>query len=233
MEISVAQLRVRSARLLTVVLLWALTVTGALFYFCYLAREHYTRESMRLAWRTGVFQAVRGRIIDRNNTPLAWTVRHYDLILCRSISPERGRVLLRELRRIVMIKYADLSLVPTPQVLAPELTAAQVDSLSSAFKTYPEIQLVSHSERMVAGGWKVRLFVGDVSMVNGHAAGISGLEQKYDRELSGRNGVYKVMVDRSGRWVNGTWQVITHPENGLDVKVDIQLDDLNAGRLER
>ena len=52
--------------------------------------------------------------------------------------------------------------------------------------------------------------------------GVSGLEKLYNRELTGEEGCFRVLVDQYGKWVPGTWKQVEAPRGGFDKYVDFR-----------
>ncbi len=219
MELDREQMKKRTGLIIIGLSAWALIICVFLFNYTFLQRGKYLDESRKLAWRTGTYSALRGQIISDKGTPLAWSEKKYAIILSRMISVERGKELFQELNAIYPKNYQSLSDVQIPHLLCSGLNPEQVEMAIELQKKYPEIQLTSRVERIVRDEPELRKSIGEVAWINGILTGISGLEKKYNTVLSGKDGTYKVMVSRHGQWIPGSWQVVTPPQNGLNVNL--------------
>ena len=61
---------------------------------------------------------------------------------------------------------------------------------------------------------------------DGIFVGISGIESEMNSVLAGESGLYQVMVDRYGNWLEGTLKILMPAEEGLDVTLGKRLSEL-------
>lgn len=216
---------VRAKILMAFLFLWAFMASAALFYYTVYDREIYVRLGNRLAWRQGTFPAVRGRIIDKDNLVLAWTEKYFDLYLLKKTEGRARREhLYSELNRILggFVRPDDGEVKLLKKALQPE----KIMELDKLLKVYPELRIVPRFERRSIDYPEVRAFIGKTGLKDGRIAGISGLEQKYDRELNGADGLYNVMVDRNENWIKGTWSLKKNAATGRDLVLELSLEEI-------
>ena len=219
MEIDREQMHRRTVWLIFGLAAWALVISAFLANFCIIDRNTYREESRKLAWRTGIYPALRGQIISENGTPLAWCEKKYTLVLVRMLALSKNDDLVRELNLIYPSPYPVLTQVQIPHTLCTGLNPEQVEKAIELQKRFPEVQIQSQVARIVRDIPALRAMVGEVSWSGGRMVGVSGLEKEYDHMLAGKDGIYKVMVTRHGQWIPGSWQMVTPPENGCDVRL--------------
>ncbi|MDD3118916.1 MAG: hypothetical protein PHQ27_07050 [Victivallales bacterium] len=219
MEINNEHMQQRTVRLVLILAAWAVVIVIFLLNYSVFQRDRYRRQSRKLAWRTGTYTALRGRIIAADGTVLAWSEKRYALMLTRMIAADKAADLVQELSRLRPGSYPDLTAVQIPRVLCPRLSPDEIGRAAPLLKRFPALQLLAREERAYRISAADCARVGEVIWRGGRMVGISGLEQQYDRVLTGRDGVYRVMVNRHGQWVPGSWQAVNAPENGRDVRL--------------
>ena len=206
----------RARVLLFFLSLWAVLVTAHLFYYSIWAREYYLERGRKLSEKSGIIPARRGRIIDKNQVPLAWNERYYDLHLAPfSGFPNRHKRIFRALRKIIPeIEYQEneseiclqANIHPVMQLQCAEL-----------IRYFPEIELRSRVKRIYANYPELQAYLGKTENREGILRGISGLEMQYNNSLKGKNGYFTVMADRLGKWIPGTWEEKQKAESGKDL----------------
>lgn len=216
----------RRARILLLALsAWAVMVGIRHGYFALYARDRLLAGGAEMAWRQGVIPAPRGCIVDRAGQSLAWTERQYDLWLMRI--PEQPSRQRRLARSLVESLGGDLPQLAPSACLRRNLSPDEIKALDVTLSRYPELRVTPRFLRIVVDYAAVRQRVGDVAVVDGlGASGTSGWEQEHDLQLSGRDGEYRVMCDRLGNWLPGTWREVTPMVPGKDVVVDVLLAEL-------
>ena len=63
----------------------------------------------------------------------------------------------------------------------------------------------------------------------GRLVGLDGEERMLDRKLAGREGRFKVMLDKNGRWVDGTLKMLEQPKGGDDICLNYSLKEIRDG----
>jgi cell division protein FtsI/penicillin-binding protein 2 len=221
----------RNRIIISVFIIWAFFITFRLFYYTSYSREYYLEEGNRNAWRNGTIPAARGRILDKDGLPLAWTRRYYDLVvevypdLCKSNS-----VLVNELNGKIH------GLIPDEKkekYVKKGLSPSEISLLRDYIGKYRGVKIVPRLERSYVDYPEVRKFLGKTDIYNGKYYGLEGAEQKYDFELNGTDGVYIVMLDRYRNWIPGTWKLKTAMLPGKDVMLEDSLEDIISMQKKR
>jgi cell division protein FtsI/penicillin-binding protein 2 len=91
---------------------------------------------------------------------------------------------------------------------------------------YRGLKIVPRLERRYVDYPEVRKVLGKVGIRDGKYHGIEGVEQEYDSELIGEDGIYVVMLDRYRNWIPGTWKLKAEMQPGKDVKLENSLEDI-------
>ena len=225
----------KTLMILSFLLIWAVVAAAHVFYYAVAKREESLAETRRIAWREAEIPALRGKILDRNGVPAAWTELCHDFILERVPESPRRRETLR--RRMARFFSAEVSwTAKMPLLLKNSLSPEEIVLYAREFRFFPEVRIVPVIRRVVTGPPEIRERIGKTARNNaGEIVGISGLERKYDMELSGRAGRVIVMLDRNGNWCNETLRITRRAENGKDITADFLLPagtDASVERLE-
>ena len=227
------EFRFRSAVLLILFSIWAVLIAVCLFQRAVLNRDRLTVNSDSIAKREGVLPAVRGRILDRNGVPLAWTEMRTALFLHRSPDGNYGRLpqILREYFHISEIPAfsGDQSIL----LLADDLPIAGEDDLRRCYAVVDRsrwLTLKTYHSRKYAAHPGIPAVIGSCGEDNdGILCGVSGLEKEYETELSGKLGIFRVALDRRGKWIPGTLVIQQMPVPGNDVTLTVSLQELTGG----
>ena len=227
--------KLKTLTILSFLLIWAVVAAAHVFYYAVAKREESLAETRRIAWREAEIPALRGKILDRNGVPAAWTELCHDFILERVPESPRRRETLR--RRMARFFSAEGSwTAKMPLLLKNSLSPEEIVLYAREFRFFPEVRIVPVIRRVVTGPPEIRERIGKTARNNaGEIVGISGLERKYDMELSGRAGRVIVMLDRNGNWCNETLRITRRAENGKDITADFLLPagtDASVERLE-
>lgn len=187
------------------------------------AGQRFRDAANKAAREEGILSAIRGRIFSADGKLLAWSVRRYDLVwkqIKHPILPEREQELRRALKEILS---ADITIVP-PQpgaVIKYDLTINELEAADKLAQEYKELDVHLRWERCFD---KPSGELGEVRQEKGQEIGISGYEAQYDAQLRGTPGVYSVMLDRRGRWIDSTFRIKQQPQNGQDVYLEKQIN---------
>lgn len=229
-EMTSAEFKIRTVIILAILLVWAAGAAVKVYTYSVKDRQSLLNKSHPIAWRTADIPARRGRILDRDGTVLAEDVFRCDLILDRYPGKNRRHHLQRRLHEAIPGTELPPETAGVPAVLRKDLTAEQIEKCARIFRGIQEIRSEGRLERRYAGNPAVREQLGEIALNDRkERVGISGLEQTYDLELSGRTGQMRVMLDRNGSWIYETLEVIRQPENGRDVRLKENLAEL-AGK---
>lgn len=226
-EMTSAEYKIRTVIILFLLLTWAAFAAAKVYTFAVRDRQVLLKRSHPIAWRTAEIPARRGRILDRDGTVLAEDVYRCDLILDRHPEKNRRHHLQRRLQEAMPGTELPPETAELPVVLRKDLTADEIEKCVRVFRGIPWVRTGGRLERRYAGDPGVREQLGETALNDRkERVGISGLEQAYDLELSGRTGRMRVMLDRNGSWIYETLQVIRQPENGRDVRLNENLAEL-------
>ena len=180
------------------------------------------------AWRAGTVPALRGRILDANGRPLAWSWRRFVLLYDIPANPA-----VLQADRLFFRQHPELDAEPQLDAAAPgqerirlrtDLDPEELARLGDQVRDHPRLRIVSSFLRCRAdGGGALTAALGVARQVGQRQVGISGWEREYEDQLRGRDGRYRVMIDAQGDWIPETWEELALPTPGSDVYVDARL----------
>lgn len=208
--------------------LWAVIIVLRLGQFMIVDRDRYLEAMSREALFTGVVPAGRGRILDRDGQPLAWSERVFNVHWHLPRDRVQAEVLLERLDREPWLTAALPRPLPDDCLgqrleLARDLPAAQAVRLETLSDLVPGLEVTAAFRRHVAGDPALQALIGAVdSAPDGTEVGISGLERAHDDVLRGLPGSFHVMLDREGRWLPETWRKVGELRPGYDVQLPLR-----------
>ncbi len=179
-------------------------------------------------WVEGKIPPLRGRILDRNGTPLAKSVRQ--VTLQWDVPPDRTTA-LRQLQKLKANSPAPISVNPqgVVQNLGTELALntspdpIDVKKLIPFCKDHPRVRLTSRFVRKYYPDNNIQNILGNVKRKKGITVGVSGIEKRHDTLLRGCPGVYRVKLNDKGEWIEDTWKKITELRAGYDVYIPLDV----------
>ncbi len=195
----------------------AAAVVLRMVYLAGAGGDVYRAEAARTAESRGELSAIRGRIYEADGRLAAWSVRRYDLIWTPRANTDAARnaAVAQALRNAFADAFPPAAPPPVPgSVLKYDLTMHELELADALNAHYPELETVLRWER-VHDGDSTRL--GEVRQEDGTEFGISGLEAQFDARLRGTPGIYTVMLDREGRWIDTTFRIQVPPRPGEDI----------------
>ncbi len=196
----------RAAILLFFLFLWAALVAAHLFYYSVIASELYIERGNALAERVGIIPAKRGKILDKNGIKVAWTEKYIDLYIDEIPElPLHRNKLEREIRKY----FINFTLTAKTKDICLLKNLSPIDQV----QLYP---LIKKFTEIIFKERKERKYISE-----DFRSSIRNIEQKYDKKLKGKNGVFKVMADRTGKWIPGTWEEKREPVHGKDVILEV------------
>ncbi|MGN0871641.1 MAG: hypothetical protein ACI4UV_10680, partial [Victivallales bacterium] len=90
----------KTLMILSFLLIWAVVAAAHVFYYAVVKREESLKETCRIAWREAEIPSLRGRILDKNGVPAAWSELRHNLVLEKIPESRRRRDnLFRGIRR--------------------------------------------------------------------------------------------------------------------------------------
>ena len=190
--------------------------------------------------------APRGRILDRNNKPIAENVVGYSVALLAQREDTLKSTLdrLRTAINLTPTQYQDavrrFHRDPTrPTVIIQDASLDVVSVLEEHHMDFPSLIIQSAPKRIYPNGTAVGALVGYISEISegelanlassgykpGQLIGKRGLEKQYEQELRGREGVQFVEVDARNRVVStGRARDAITPQEGPPLYTNIDLD---------
>lgn len=220
-----SEFKKRSGIILCGLLLWGGLAAAHMIYYSWWERGRLLEESRYLAWREGGIPAMRGTLRDRDGIKLAWTELTHDLSLSKNgLKAERYTDLCARLKA-VFPDTPPAEEEETRILLKRNLSPGEILKLQQLLQRCPELEIVPRPRRRTVDDPEIRKKIGETEFrkEQERESGISGWEAEYDRELSGRPGVFRVMLDRRGAWVPGTIEILTPPVPGKDVTLPVSI----------
>lgn len=219
---------------------------SAFFRAQILKNEQYSLQSEENRLRQIPTAAPRGRILDRNNKPIAENVVGYSVALLAQ-SEDTLRATLTRMRTVVQLTNKQFEDAVTrfrrdrnrPTVIIQDASFDAVSVLEEHHQDFPSLIIQSAPKRIYPDGQAVGGFVGYISEINqdeladmakdgykpGQLVGKAGLEKQYEKELRGREGIQFVEVDARNRIVpNGRAREDVTPAEGPPLYTNIDLD---------
>ena len=207
--------------------LWLLAVVARAFYLAGPGREAAIQAGEKIARQEGTIPAPRGRIVDCNRVPLAWTERYFDLYWIGNegdLPNEDEWKILAEL--LPAARLPERHGVEPFQLIYRQLAVSEVLKLEPVVKQSSRLKILSRLERITVNSPAVRRLLGKVEERDGVLCGISGLELKYDARLRGAAGRFEVLLDRYRHWMERSWKLLAEPIPGEDVQLNESVTEL-------
>lgn len=215
----------RAPILIFVFLIWSLAVCLRLFQIMVLDRDIYLDQMTSSAWCQGTIPAIRGRILDKNGRPLAWSTRHFKLQWKAPVSSNRFYRELKIIRQTLQMsdKAFPNSLKKNNAItLIEDLRPANFEAGTVLSEKLQTVQINSYFKRHRVSDPRLHRRLGKVVSRNGTQVGVSGAELEHDSLLRGRPGVFKVLLNPRGEWLTHTWQKIRPLKAGYDVYLPLR-----------
>jgi cell division protein FtsI/penicillin-binding protein 2 len=216
--------RARSRLVLFVFVLWFLLIVGRMAQFMVVRRAREVSAMTRESVAYGQIPALRGRLLDPDGNPLAWSVRRMRLLWSPPVDAAEAAESAEHVRQKLpwlswpQLPPQEVGGDSVPVVLTNSLEPAEVLQVKQA--RLPELRVEPYVERRRAKVSSALLRrIGTVAWENGVSVGLSGLEREHNALLAGQAGVFRVVVDKYGHWVPETWHVLQPMQPGYDVHV--------------
>jgi penicillin-binding protein 2 len=238
---------VRRGRAASVVVCGVLVfLLSAFFRAQVLRNQQYSLQSEENRLRQIPTAAPRGKILDRNNKPIAENVVGYSVTLLAQnedtlrATMDRLRVTLNLTNKQIEDAIKRFRRDRTrPTVILQDASFDAVSVLEEHRMEFPSLIVQSSPKRIYPDGQAVGAFSGYVSEISegelanlagagykaGQLIGKQGLEKQYEKELRGREGVQFVEVDARNRIVpNGRTREDVTPQEGPPLYTNIDID---------
>ena len=219
----------RETVVLILFVLWAVVLVTRLAQVMILQRPAVLQKMSRESWIQGVIPPLRGRLLDRNGIPLAWSTRHFALRWDVPADLDQLRKDWQVIRQHSPALDSDwdvprlIAHAGSTTDLAKDLGAERILHVEPLCERVPGLTIGSYFVRHYHRNPHVRKRLGKVRTVKGIQVGISGDERRHDTLLRGCPGVYRVMVDPDGNWLNHTWKKVRDLRAGYDVYLPLAL----------
>ncbi len=203
---------------------WGGIIIVRLVNIMVMQRDFYVERFENESWRIGHLPAIRGRLLNPSGTPISWSIRYYSLYYQPPKDLSQLSTDLVKLNEIITFDENELrSRCLADEVLVKEpLTPEELMKLRDLMRRNNRLVIRTSFKRQLSyENTTLLTMIGQTTLIDQHEVGVSGWEKKYDRFLAGRDGKYKVMVDKSGNWIPETWREIQSPVPGNDVIVQI------------
>ena len=171
--------------------------------------------------RNLVIGANRGRIITSDNVVVADNLTTVSLVVVPNQIKDKDAV-VRDLARILNVSEEKISehvkKKSSVEIVHPEgrqLSFSIADQINAL--NYPGVYLLKEGKRFYPYGNLLSHSIGYVGIDN---QGLSGLEVKYDSELTGKNGAIKYFSDAKGNNLDKS-NVYVEPTNGMDLYLTV------------
>ena len=220
----------RSAVLLTFFVFWAAIAAGTLYRRTVAESEKLAERSETFARKEGVLPAARGRILDSEGIPLAWTELHFSLYLHKTPHGVGS-----DLKRFLQIRFNVKEIpefAPEQEVILllddmPVTSENDLTDLLAVPEKYPQLEVRTRHKRIRVDYPQLSALLGECEDdENGIPHGVSGWEKEYEKQLCGKAGTFSVLLDRNGKWMPGTVKMLTMPVAGQDVVLSVTLEEL-------
>ena len=219
---SIQNKRIRIVFVISLIVFFFIIVK--IFYIQVIEYRKLNTLASELWSRNLIVQADRGKILDRNGKVIVDNVTTVGLYLVPSQILNKEEV-ARTLSEILGVSYEEMmkhvSKKTSIERVHPEgrnLDFEIADKINSY--NYDGVYLLKESKRDYKYKNVLSHVIGYTGIDN---QGLSGLELKYDKELTGKNGSIKYFSDGKGKRLSMP-EIYSEPENGNDIKLTIDLD---------
>lgn len=219
---SIQNKRIRIVFVISLIVFFFIIVK--IFYIQVIEYRKLNTLASELWSRNLTVQADRGKILDRNGKVIVDNVTTVGLYLVPSQILNKEEV-ARMLSEILGVSYEEMmkhvSKKTSIERVHPEgrnLDFEIADKINSY--NYDGVYLLKESKRDYKYKNVLSHVIGYTGIDN---QGLSGLELKYDKELTGKNGSIKYFSDGKGKRLSMP-EIYSEPENGNDIKLTIDLD---------
>ena len=171
----------KTLMILSFLLIWAVVAAAHVFYYAVVKREESLKETRRIAWREAEIPSLRGRILDKNGVPAAWSELRHNLVLEKIPESRRRRDnLFRGIRRF----FPEHELphpMKLPLLLKNDLSPEEIVFYSRRLRNYPELRIVPVIRRVVVGTPEIQSQIGKTALNDAGEAvgGKPGLAEGY------------------------------------------------------
>ncbi len=225
----------RTALLWLFFLFWVVVIFFRLLQIMALNREEYLLDLEHgRNWRYETVSAARGRLLDADGRPLAWSTRHFALVWR---VPSETVTAEEKWRQISEKITSDSALskgraakdrAPGRRVhLIDSLTAEEFRNLQPLVDKLESVEIKAYFQRQRINHSRLRQLIGEVETKQGMEIGVSGWEQEHNHLLRGTPGVLKVRLDHQRRPIPETREIVRDLREGHDVYLPFRINSNN------
>ncbi len=204
--------------------------TGIILLRCYQITvadtDYFVNYFKGKTWKTGTIPALRGRLLDRNGKLIARSVRKFSLYYKVNTGRDTAAEDIRKVQRLIKSNQSmsgDFS-ANSIVLVKSNLTAAELVVLEPIMKENPQFYVKSNFKReKLIERMDIQRIIGRTSVQKENEVGVSGLERQYNDRLVGKDGKYRVMIDKNNEWILETWEEVQPPVPGFDVYLAISI----------
>ncbi|MDT4944692.1 MAG: hypothetical protein QOH14_1425 [Pseudonocardiales bacterium] len=198
-----------------------LVIGGRLVQLQGLDHHNYADAAHAQRIDTVTLHALRGTIVDRDGTPLAYTSNAQDITVDpKQVPPESRSAYAAQLAPLVGMTPAAVSAVLAKPgqyaVLALALSPVQAQKIANL--GMKGIYSQATTQRQYPGGTTAANVIGTV---HSDGSGAAGIEQQFNAALAGKNGSLTYAVDNQGNINPSSRTVRDAPKNGGTVRLTI------------
>ncbi len=202
-------------------LIWTSVILLRLYQITAVDSDYFLNYFKGKTWKTGTIPALRGRLLDRNGQLIAWSVRKFSLYYkVTTGNKDSVDIDLQKLNKLIQIQLSlvDDAATNSLVLLKSNLKPVELLKLERFMKDNPQFYVKSYFEREKFNDRRdVKRIIGRTSIQKDNEIGVSGLERQFNDRLVGKDGKYRVMIDKNNEWILETWKEIQPPVPGFDV----------------
>ena len=214
----------KRARILYLLILGFITVQFRLVYIQFYKHDHYKAQAIKQSTSTTRIPAERGRVLDRNGKVIAESYLSKSLWSDPKLITDEEKLVtfLKKASKILNKPYSELEEICRKKRrfvwLSRFLKYKQVEELEVIVKKTPGIYLKEEWSRFYRSGESMSPVVG---LVGAEHQGLTGLEQRYNKILSGKDG--KSSQVRNAKRQVLKEEIIEEPVAGSDVSLTLDI----------
>jgi cell division protein FtsI/penicillin-binding protein 2 len=196
--------------------------TLGLLYFSVHKRAFYLTACSKIAWEIKTIPAARGAILDKNGTALAWTERYYDLQFPKTTNPISRNKIISEIQSVLNCKIEK-----DKDIIKTNLTLSEIKKLEKIIRnSRGTLKIKTRFERQTVDYPEIKKILGTIPQKKNTEEEEVSLEFKYDKDLRGQDGIFKVMLDKNRQSLLGALEWIQKHKKGKNIRLEFSLQEL-------
>ena len=209
--------------ILLIIIICFILIIGKVFYIQVFEYKKLNKLANNLWSRNLIIGADRGNIITSDNVTVASNLTTVSLVIIPSqINKDKKEEIIKNLANILNVEEKEIkkhiNKKTSVEIVHPEgrqLSFDLADKISAL--NYEGIYLLKEGKRYYPYDNLLSHSIGYVGIDN---QGLSGLELKYNKYLTGQNGAIKYYSDAKGNTLNKS-SIYSEPTNGLDLYLTV------------